>query len=80
MASEITGVSLRGPGTRFVIALVMELYGTALGNWAWRPHAPGIGLATLNPPFAAGAFYCVLDWLVGISNGARRLGAAGQRS
>ncbi|HMV54525.1 MAG TPA: hypothetical protein PLV48_00540 [Rhodocyclaceae bacterium] len=66
--------------TMFCLALAMELWGTWLGNWAWRPHAPGIGLATLNPPFAAGAFYCVLDWLVGISNGARRLGAAGQRS
>ena len=48
----------------FVIALVMELYGTALGNWTWRAVAPGTGLATLNPPLAAGVFYCALDWLV----------------
>ncbi|MBL8381267.1 MAG: hypothetical protein JNM79_25595 [Burkholderiales bacterium] len=50
--------------TMFVIALLLELYGTALGNWSWRPVAPGLGLATLNPPLAAGVFYCALDWLV----------------
>lgn len=50
--------------TMFVIALAMELYGTALGNWSWRAVAPGTGLATLNPPVAAGVFYCALDWLV----------------
>ncbi len=50
--------------TMFVIALALELYGTALGNWVWRPVAPGTGLATLNPPLAAGVFYCALDWLV----------------
>lgn len=50
--------------TMFVIALLLELYGTAMGNWSWRPVAPGLGLATLNPPFAAGVFYCALDWLV----------------
>ena len=48
----------------FVLALVLELYGTALGNWAWRPVAPGTGLVTLNPPLAAGVFYCALDWLI----------------
>jgi hypothetical protein len=47
-----------------VLALVMELYGTALGNWTWRPMVPGTGWTAANPPFAAGAFYCVLDLLV----------------
>lgn len=56
----------------FVLALLLELYGTALGNWAWRPVAPGTGLATLNPPLAAGVFYCGLDWLVNRFAGARR--------
>lgn len=50
--------------TMFVLALAMELYGTWLGNWAWVERAPWLGLATLNPPLAAGAFYCVLDLLV----------------
>ena len=50
--------------TMFVVALLMELYGTALGNWAWRPIAPWLELTSANPPFSAGAFYCMLDLLV----------------
>jgi hypothetical protein len=50
--------------TMFVLSLAMELYGTWIGNWAWSAKVPGLGLATLNPPIAAGAFYCVLDLLV----------------
>ena len=52
--------------TMFMIALAMELYGTALGNWTWRGHVPGSVLTTLNPPLAAGAFYCLLDWAVNL--------------
>jgi hypothetical protein len=48
----------------FVLALLMELYGTALGNWAWRGVVPGTGWTAANPPFAAGAFYALLDLLV----------------
>ena len=48
----------------FMLALAMEIYGTALGNWAWHGDVPWLGLNTLNPPLAAGAFYCVLDLLV----------------
>lgn len=48
----------------FVLALAMEIYGTALGNWAWRPQAPWLEMATINPPLTAGVFYCVLDMLV----------------
>lgn len=48
----------------FLLALAMEIYGTALGNWRWHAVVPGLGLHTLNPPLAAGAFYCVLDLLV----------------
>lgn len=59
----------RGPAralyaTMFVLALAMELYGTALGNWVWHSPAPWIHLSAANPPFSAGAFYCVLDLLV----------------
>jgi hypothetical protein len=49
----------------FVLALAMEVLGTGLGNWTWREHVPWFGWSTLNPPFAAGAFYCALDLLVG---------------
>ena len=48
----------------FVLALAMEIYGTALGNWTWRPEVPWLGMATINPPLTAGVFYCVLDLLV----------------
>ena len=48
----------------FLLALAMELYGTALGAWTWRAQVPGVGLASANPPYAAGAFYAVLDLLV----------------
>ncbi|MDH3287443.1 MAG: hypothetical protein OEP48_06940 [Betaproteobacteria bacterium] len=48
----------------FVLALAMELYGTWLGNWTWSRTVLWLGLSTLNPPLAAGAFYCVLDLLV----------------
>ncbi|MCC7284541.1 MAG: hypothetical protein IT503_00020 [Burkholderiaceae bacterium] len=48
----------------FVLALAMEIYGTLLGNWRWSPEVPWFGLTAINPPLAAGAFYCVLDLLV----------------
>jgi len=48
----------------FVLALAMEIYGTWLGNWAWDIDVPWLGLTTINPPLAAGAFYCMLDLLV----------------
>lgn len=48
----------------FVLALAMEIYGTWLGNWTWKTTVPWLDLTTLNPPLAAGAFYCVLDLLV----------------
>ena len=50
--------------TMFVLSLAMELYGTWLGNWTWSHRVPWLGLASDNPPIAAGAFYCVLDLLV----------------
>lgn len=48
----------------FVLSLAMEIYGTWLGNWAWRPVVPWLELTTTNPPLAAGVFYCLLDFLV----------------
>lgn len=60
----IFGTQRKLYATMFVIALVMEIYGTALGNWTWRVLVPGTAITTLNPPIAAGVFYCALDWLV----------------
>jgi hypothetical protein len=51
----------------FVAALAVELYGTWLGNWLWHPQVPYLGFTGANPPLAAGAFYCALDVLVGIT-------------
>ena len=48
----------------FVLCLMLELYGTTLGNWRWLHNVPWIGLVTTNPPALAGAFYCALDALV----------------
>lgn len=48
----------------FVLSLAMELYGVWLGNWTWTGEAAFGGPRLYNPPLAAGAFYCVLDWLV----------------
>ena len=56
--------------TMFLLSLAMEIYGTWLGNWTWSPHVPWLALTTLNPPLAAGAFYCVLDLLVTATNAA----------
>lgn len=47
--------------TMFLLSLLMELWGTWLGNWSWRSTLPGLGWPVSNPPLAAGAFYCVLD-------------------
>jgi hypothetical protein len=73
------GPSPRLYATMFVLALTMELWGTWLGNWTWRSQAPWLGWHTLNPPFAAGAFYCVLDWLVGLVRRAQSERLAPQR-
>jgi hypothetical protein len=50
--------------TMFVLSLAMEIYGTWLGNWTWTEIVPHWGLTAVNPPLAAGAFYCMLDMLI----------------
>ena len=51
----------------FIVSLVLELYGTWLGNWTWAREVPGIALVTTNPPGVASAFYAVLDALVAVT-------------
>ncbi len=53
----------------FLLAWGMELWGTyanptLAANWTWRANVPVLGWPTMNPPFAAGAFYCLLDAVV----------------
>ena len=50
--------------TMFVISLLMELYGTWIGNWAWAPDVPGLPLSSANPPLCVGGLYCALDLCV----------------
>lgn len=51
----------------FIIALLLELYGTWMGNWTWHSKVPHLALNSHNPPIAAGAFYCGLDMLIGLT-------------
>jgi hypothetical protein len=58
------GSNRRLYATMFVISLVMELYGTWIGNWVWVPEVPGLPLTSANPPLCVGGLYCALDLLV----------------
>lgn len=65
----------------FWLTLALELYGTALGCWAWRPREAWLGLTSANPPLVAGAFYCVLDLLaIAAARAATRAGRAPWRA
>jgi hypothetical protein len=50
--------------TMFLLSLVLEIYGTTVGNWAWNYDEQWFGMVTTNPPIGAGAFYCMLDLLI----------------
>ncbi len=64
----IFGKSKKLYATMFMLSLILEIYGTTLGNWTWFQEVPLLGLSSTNPPVSAGAFYCLLDLLV-ISTG-----------
>ena len=68
VASVVMPGQRRLYASTFVLALILELYGTWLGNWSWAHAVPGLPLVTTNPPVAAGAFYCALDALVVITS------------
>jgi hypothetical protein len=75
----LSGRASRLYSVMFVLSLAMEVYGTRLGNWTWAPVAPHLGFTTINPPLAAGAFYCMLDMLV-VATLARKRSAAAPRA
>lgn len=54
--------------TMILLALALELAGTALGSWRWSPAMPVLNLTQTNPPLLAGVFYCLLDLLVMLSS------------
>jgi hypothetical protein len=62
----------------FVAALLVEIYGTWIGNWVWHAEVPYYGFTSANPPLAAGAFYCALDVLVGMTARLLRARAGGR--
>jgi len=47
-------------GVFFVVA-ALEIYGTALGTWAWAPIVPGMGVPDGNPPSGAASGYVLFD-------------------
>ncbi len=63
-ACWFSGIERRLFSTMFLLSLCLEIYGTWLGNWTWRPIVPYWDLSNTNPPLASGAFYCILDFLV----------------
>jgi len=73
----LSGRASRLYSVMFVLSLAMEVYGTWLGNWVWGADVPWLGLSTINPPLAAGAFYCMLDMLVVATVARTRPGIAG---
>jgi hypothetical protein len=60
----VFGSNRRLYATMFVISLLMELYGTGIGNWVWVPEVPGLALTSANPPLCVGGLYCGLDLCV----------------
>ena len=58
------GSNRRLYATMFIISLLMELYGTWIGNWMWVPDVPGLPLSSANPPLCVGGLYCALDLCV----------------
>ena len=73
----LSGRANRLYSVMFVLSLAMEVYGTWLGNWTWAGEAPWLGFTTINPPLAAGSFYCMLDMLVVATVARARPGIAG---
>jgi len=64
LASLISEKDRRLYSTMFLLCLALEIYGTWLGNWTWKPLIPVWELSTPNPPPMSGAFYCILDFLM----------------
>jgi hypothetical protein len=45
----------------FVVVAALELYGTAIGTWAWAETAPGTPITQGNPPSGIAAGYVFFD-------------------
>jgi hypothetical protein len=45
----------------FLVVAFLELYGTAIGTWAWAREVPTLGIAQGNPPSGAAVGYVVME-------------------
>jgi hypothetical protein len=45
----------------FVAVATLEIYGTAIGTWRWKPEIPGLGVPDGNPPSGAVSGYVLFD-------------------
>jgi hypothetical protein len=45
----------------FVAVATLEIYGTAIGTWRWKPEIPGMGVPDGNPPSGAVSGYVLFD-------------------
>jgi hypothetical protein len=64
LACLVFGTEKKLYATMFILSLLLEIYGTWIGNWVWSEQVPWLPLTSTNPPLCAGTFYCVLDLLV----------------
>lgn len=45
----------------YLYTLALEIAGTSIGAWSWRPEIELLHLHSGNPPFGVGLLYCILD-------------------
>jgi hypothetical protein len=61
----------------FLVVAWLELYGTALGTWAWAETVPGTGIPQGNPPSGVASGYVWFD-IVALALAPRLIRAAGR--
>jgi hypothetical protein len=61
----------------FLIVAALEIYGTAIGTWAWAETIPGTGVPNGNPPSGVAAGYVWFD-IVALALAPRLLALTGR--
>jgi hypothetical protein len=49
----------------FLYTMILEVGGTALGNWHWAAVVPFLGIPSANPPAGVGILYAAVDLAAG---------------
>lgn len=62
----LTGFFIWGRGRQvyagvFIMVALLEIYGTAIGTWYWKPEIPGLGMPNGNPPSGVASGYALFD-------------------